>query len=132
MRTDGAQTRDGQSTAGTLAYILFGPIIWALHLSLIYFWQSMLCAHGLAGARLFGASIVPLVIALGTAAGLLLLLVPMLAPARVAGLLGASGWDGKIARFNTRIMIGLAVLSSLGIAWGGITVLFLPICGQGR
>jgi hypothetical protein len=121
-----------RSTAGTIVYLLAGPIVWAAHLTILYFVQSMLCAHGLAGRSVAGVGLVPVVIVSATAVGLAILLAAILAPAAASRLAHASGWSMPDRVFHRRVMVALAVLSALGIAWAGFTAFVVPACPQLR
>jgi hypothetical protein len=132
MEADGGRKENMRSTAGTLVFILIGPIAWALHLSVLYFSQSMLCAHGAADTGIaFGIGLAPFIIGVATAGALLLVMSATLFPQRASRLLSA-GWGGETGEFNMRVMGALALLSSIGVAWGGLAALILPSCGQGR
>jgi hypothetical protein len=120
------------STAGTIAYLLFGPILWSLHLTVLYFSQSMLCAHGAAGFTIAGVGIVPFVIVVATAVILVLLCAAMLAPAALGRLMSASGGAQSESSFQRRVMAALAMLSACGVAWAGLASFVLPICAQLR
>lgn len=117
-----------RSTAGTIGYLLFGPIVWAAHLTAIYFSQSMLCAHGLSGGSLAGIGVVPAVIVAVTAACLALLIGAIL----VVGGRPAPAGDGPDQALYRRTTIALAVLSAVGVAWAGVTAFVVPDCPQLR
>lgn len=105
-----------------MIYLLYGPILWGLHLFAIYGPQSLYCTRGLAGA------VVPTITAATLAFGLLLL-VAIVAPRPVARLLRADRWDAPQQGFLDRVMRLLSALSLFGVLAGGATILLLPACG---
>lgn len=111
-----------RSTAGTILYILVGPILWAAHLATIYFVQSMLCARGVA------VEAVPAIVLAATAVAVLLIVALLMAPRAASLSFRAGGWGEHIHATETRLMQGLALLSIAGIVWGGATVLIIPSC----
>ena len=113
----------GGSTAGTIFYILLGPILWAAHFTLIYFAQSMLCAHGLAGS-----GVVPTIVGIATLVVLGAIGAALLSPHAVRRLMHAGGWSDAELAFHTRLMMGLAVLSAAAIAWAGLAAVVIPSC----
>ncbi len=121
-----------RSTAGTLLYMLIGPVVWSAHLGVIYFGQSMLCAHGLAGRSVAGMGIIPFLILSATLISLALLLAAVVAPAAASRFARASGWFGQDVAFYRRVMVLLAILSAVGVVWAGATTLAIPDCPQLR
>lgn len=121
---DQTQGKVRPATATTIFALLAGPIVWAAHLGVVYFAQSMLCAHDRAADSLFGVGIVPGIVVVATLGAL--------------AVLGAATATGVRWRFGTRgsgdttayrmIVFGLAILSATGIVWAGVTTFFLPSC----
>jgi hypothetical protein len=112
----------GRSSAGTIFYILIGPIVWAAHFAVLYFVQSMLCAHGTA------ERLVPIIIGAATLAAILPLAAAPLLPRTTAGLFRASGWDLEMCDFHARVMTGLAILSAAGVVWAAVPALIIDSC----
>ncbi len=134
MDAQNGETRTGAqpSTAGTIFYLLIGPIVWSAHLTALYFSQSMLCAHRLAELTIAGVGVVPFIIVTATAVALAMLIAAMLAPAALERLANASGGSRSEMAFRRRVMMALAILSATGVAWAGATILMLPTCAQLR
>lgn len=118
-----AGTTRGRSTAGTIFYILLGPLLWAAHFTLIYFMQSMLCAHQAAGGGAVPAVVGGATILFLAAAG-----AALAAPRRAQAAMGAAGWPAAEAGFHTTLMRLLALLSAAGILWAGLAALVIPDC----
>ena len=116
------------STAGTILYLLLGPIIWAAHMTAIYFSQSMLCAHGLANSSVAGIDVVPGIVAAATIAALAILFAAILLPGSTARIARAAGSPIAERTFHRRIMAALAILSAVGVAWAGLAVIFVQDC----
>ena len=86
----------GRSTAGTILYILIGPIVWATHFAALYFIQSMLCAHGTA------EGFVPIIIGAATLVAILPLATAPLLPRATAGMFHAGGWGAEANAFHAK------------------------------
>jgi hypothetical protein len=110
---------------GSIVYLLFGLIVWSIHLTVIYGGHTLLCTGGLSSdwsTRLIvGATVLA---ALATAAALL-------AQDRLAAILGLSressgrGTLVSIARL-------LNVLALVAIVWSGGTAAVLEACAPAR
>lgn len=122
----------GRSAFGTIIALLAGPIVWAAHLGVVYFLQSMLCAHGSAGVTVAGMGLVLAIVVLATVVALAILAIVLLAPARVNRALGAPDWRPSAMAFHTRVMIAMAWLSAFGVLWGGLAAFILPACAPLR
>ena len=113
------------STVGTLVYILFGLIMWALQFTVLYGGHTLVCSQGGTPATgdwlVYSASIVPGAIVLA-------FLVAQSAFARVLGLTG----DMEDRRIYDRFAWFVALLSWFAIIWTGSTALVLMACTQGR
>jgi hypothetical protein len=121
-----AQAASGQRPVWpTLFDVLFGPIVWAAHLTLIYGLQSVACALAspLAPA-LIGLDPVQLAIAALTAAALLAIASRAAVARRPAG----GTREGELAAFLDGVMLVLMLLSALGIAGQGGAALIIPAC----
>lgn len=115
-----------RSATGTIFYILLGPVLWAAHLTLIYFLHSMLCAHVVA------VHAIPALVVVATGVAVVVIALPMLAPKAASSVFRASGWSEEALSFYARLMRGLALLSLAGVVWGGATALVIPECAALR
>jgi hypothetical protein len=112
------------SATGTILLLIAGPILWALHFAILYFVQSMLCAHRVATA------LVPGFVMAATLIALAVVTIAIVAPGTLARLLGADDWPGSERSLHARVTRGLAILSAAGIAWAGATALIIPACAM--
>lgn len=116
------QTRDADGPTRSLfrtgMLALAGPLIWAMHLLVIYGTHAVLCSRGMPG-HYSG-------IVIGSAT-LLALAVLAIVPvwSRRAE---AFGSQGQTRSFLWNVMVLLAVLSAFAIAWAGSTAFFLSAC----
>jgi hypothetical protein len=114
-------TRDGRQTGslfGTALLALAGPIIWAMHLLVVYGTHAVMCSQGASGPNaeiVVGAATLTALVALAIVAG----------RSKAAGVFGR---EGHIRSFLRSAMVLLIVLSAFGIAWAGSTMFFLPAC----
>jgi hypothetical protein len=109
---------------GIVFAVLFGPIVWAAHLLVLYGAHAVLCATvGRAGGA--PGLLVP-IFALSTALALVLVAAPLAFPRRFAGLLygRAEGED----RFLQSMMRWLAGLSLVAVVANGVAVVLVPAC----
>lgn len=120
-------SREG-STAGSLAFLAFGPIVWALHLAVSYGGHAALCAVGPAAQ----GGTLPLLLAAATAMAAIILVVALLRPGLVRRALRAMPASSTEAGFATTVMRFLGVLSLMGVAFAGLAMLILPLCQQLR
>jgi hypothetical protein len=123
------KTRDKDTNPGgraglapTLFYLLFGPVVWAVHLTIIYGAHTLVCARA-PGVRVLGLDATVLIVIVTTVVALALLPLSVLAW-RVHPAAGIS--DGE--RFYPRLMTLLAVLSACGIVWAGAAALIVAPC----
>jgi hypothetical protein len=112
---------------GTLVFLIFGPILWALALTVIYGAQSSLCAFGAlppaAIALLIGAA----TLALGVAA-ILTLIWPDWLFRRLTGVTApAEQWS-----FLSGVMRLLGGLSVLAMIYFGAAIFLMPTCAPLR
>lgn len=118
------------STTGAIFFILFGPIVWAGHLLVVYGGHAVLCATGVASN--WSLPIVPLLLWGTTGAALILLTVGLLWAPRLRRLLGvASGIEDQNGWLE-HLMRLLATLSLFGVVYAGVAVLVVPQCAQLR
>jgi hypothetical protein len=111
-----------QTLRSALLVLLLGPILWAMHLSVIYFSHAVLCMRGVSPR----AS--EIVITVATVAAVL-----------------AMGWhllhtrsrlrrrcDTDTRRFQYHTGSVLSVLSMIGILWAAFTPIFVQACAAAR
>jgi hypothetical protein len=116
-----------EPTLRTSMFVLFGPIVWAVHFLILYGAHASICA---AGDRLplVGREMLPWLFAAATAAALLLVAAALLWPGALRRLLGATPVLAAEGLFLTRLMRALGILSSIGIAWAALAILLVPRC----
>ncbi len=124
---DGGDHKNGthEPLAGALFYILFGPIVWAIHLTLVYLGHTLLCALGVS----FGAlapGVVSFSVIIVTAVALIVLTVAVVAANSRARAFGNRGSGAMF--FMDRVMMTLALLSGIGVAWEGASALIIEPC----
>jgi hypothetical protein len=102
----------------TTLTLLFGPIVWALHFTLLYGTHTIVCARAATGDA---ATITALA---ATVAALALLLAGAFAVYRRSD----ATRDASAARFCRDVMLLLTLLSACGVAWAGATALFVAPC----
>jgi hypothetical protein len=117
--------RPEPSTLGTLAYLLLGPLAWALQLTLVYAGHTLVCSQG--GSAALGDGLVIVVSAVLAVLVGSFLLFP-LAVARVLGL--TREMDARAA--YDRIARVAGVLALVAIVWTGATAVLVEACAQGR
>ncbi|MCR4264673.1 hypothetical protein [Nitratireductor sp. ZSWI3] len=113
------------STTGTLVYMLFGPLVWAVQFTLAYGGHTLVCARG-------GAPWISDVVVLAATALTAVLLVCFLVwQERCAGAFGQPA-PPRRDRPTDGIARILAFLSLVAVFWGGATVGLLDACVLGR
>jgi hypothetical protein len=109
---------------GTVLYLLLGPIVWAGHLTIIYSTHAVLCVRGLADGPLD----VRAIIAVATGVALMVSI--------AAAVTGWARWRNRktegVSAFQHGVMGLLALLATIGVAFGGATALFVTPCLQLR
>jgi hypothetical protein len=110
---------------GILFAVLFGPLVWAAHLAVLYGAHASVCA---AASNVGGLPdlIIP-VLALATAIALALISLPLAFPKGFAGFLSARASDDE-NRFLLSLMRWLAGLSVVAVVANGIALLIVPPC----
>lgn len=103
-----------------LVYMLFGPLIWAGHLTLVYGAHTLICARNLGPG--WASTVVYGVTALGL--GILFAAMAYAVSRRRA----ADAAGETVFRFEHDIMGLMALLSAVGVAWGGLTAVFIGAC----
>jgi hypothetical protein len=113
------EARRGGSLARTTLFVLFGPIVWAIHFTILY------GAHTIACARLAAGDAATLIV-LGATAGAL---APLLGAASIAcRRRNTMPADAVTPRFCYDIALVLTLLSAAGVAWAGATALIMAPC----
>lgn len=110
---------------GTAFAVLFGPLVWAAHLAVLYGAHATVCA----GASAAGGSAGPIVplLALATAIALALVSLPLAFPAGFASRFSVRATEGE-GRFLLSLMRWLAGLSVVAVVANGIALLIVPPC----
>jgi hypothetical protein len=107
--------------------LLFGPIVWALHLAFVYGLHGIACEREGSSAPLIDLAILPEAIVAATLAALVLLAFPFLRPGSRA-LLGRRESEPSEGSFYARVAALLSLLSGAGIIWAGITAFVFEVC----
>jgi hypothetical protein len=110
---------------GVVFAVLFGPLVWAAHLAVLYGTHASACA---AASTVGGAPgpIIP-VLAFATAIALVLVSLPLAFPKGFAGFLSARATEDE-NRFLLSLMRWLAALSVVAVMANGIALLIVPPC----
>lgn len=124
---------DPASVAVALLYLLYGPLIWAGHLFLVYVPQSLLCAFRITAFARFESWLIQTVIGVATLFAAAALGLALWRPQSSARFFRATAFlDGENGPFMLHVMRLLAVLSLAGVLWAGATALLLQPCPQLR
>jgi hypothetical protein len=108
-----------------LVYLSLGPILWAIHLTLIYGTHTLVCARTIPGTLPLGFDTAPFVILLITVTTLAVLLGAVLLPSP-----NTRPFNGSLASpsFFRRVMVLLALLSAFGVGWAGLASMVVQSC----
>ena len=117
---------------GTLVFILFGPIVWAVHLTLIYSSQSSLCAFNLAEDRAWGNNAIVYIILIATAVFIVVAGFSAVRASFVYALITRTDPPPEQIGFIITVMRILAGLSIVAMLYAGLGAVILPACGQLR
>jgi hypothetical protein len=117
--------------AVAILILLFGPILWAGHLFLVYAFQSATCAITGVTATMSRAAVAAPVILLTLAVAAFLALA-LWRFRSFAWLLPDETHNFRNQRFSTQVGRLLILLSLVGVVWTGAAALFLDPCGQIR
>jgi hypothetical protein len=112
---------------GTLIFILVGPIVWAVHLTLIYGSQSSLCAFNLNEDRGESSAVVAIIL-LVTALSIAVVGFSAVRPNFIHALIARGMSPTEQAKFIVTIMRVLSGLSILAMFYAGLSAVFLPAC----
>jgi hypothetical protein len=120
-------TKSSRQMIGTLVFILIGPILWALHLTVTYGAQSSLCAFDAASETFITGMII------GSAAVFIgLIVLAMLQERSCFALLTGTSPSKEQWPFLKTLMKLLGALSILGMVYFSLASLILPACAQLR
>ncbi|WP_102960569.1 hypothetical protein [Mangrovicella endophytica] len=124
--------RHDSPVIGALFFLLWGPILWAGHLTIAYGGQALLCTLAASSADFDAATAIRLLIGVTTLASGLASVFGAVVPRLPFRLLlrrrPVDADDGTLIG----IMRLLSALASLGILFAGVTTAVLPVCAQGR
>lgn len=123
--------RSNRQDMGTLIFILLGPIVWAIHLTLIYGSQSSLCAFN-AGESAAGRNVVVGIILAATVLCIAATGYSAARPGFVHALVARATLPAEQAGFIVAVMRLLAGLSILAMLYAGLGAVMLPACEQLR
>lgn len=113
----------GRSTAGTLIFLLLGPLVWGARFVAAYGAQGAMCELGAPQAAVTAALLAITVPALAV------LVFALAAPAATARLLRAHKWGSETGVFLSAAMRILVALSIFGVLGEGLLApLILPAC----
>lgn len=131
MNDDRPSWKDAEagSLAGTIAYVLLGPLAWAAHLMVIYGSQPILCAAAESGG--LSTEAIPVFVIAATAAALLVPAVALWRPGALRRLLHVAARREAEIRFQDGAMRWLCGLSAAGILWAAAAIVLTP-CMQLR
>jgi hypothetical protein len=110
---------------GIVFAVLFGPLVWAAHLVVLYGVHASVCA---AASKVGGQpdSLLP-VLAVATLIALALVSLPLVFAKRFAGFVSARAPEDE-SRFLLMLMRWLAALSAVAVVASGIALLTVPPC----
>lgn len=112
------------SLTGTLLLLLAGPILWAVHLTIVYGVHTLACVGALQGMPVDAGTFI--LVATGAILAILMLLLAVIWLRRPALFTHGD------RLFHSRVMVSLVLLSAFGIAWAGSAAFILPQCQQLR
>ena len=130
MRRTGS--RSNLQGMGTLVFILVGPIVWSVHLTVIYGSQSLLCALNLSEDRSAGNAVVVTIILVATAVCIAAVGFSAVRTRFVHALIARGDPPADQMGFIVTIMRVLAGLSILAMFYVGLGAVILPACDQLR
>jgi hypothetical protein len=116
------------SIVPALLFMLWGPILWAMHLLLTYGPQSALCAAGEGGL----AQLIPALVLGATAVFAVLLVTGFAWPKAVASLLRLDPLSHAQWPFMDSVSRNLVALSFAGVVFNGMAALLIDPCAQLR
>lgn len=124
-------SRPVASAVGTMLFVLYGPLIWALHFLVVYGGHASLCAVGVE-AGIMGQPVQLVLVWTATLLALAAIAAGLFWPRQVQGVLHAVSLVEIDNRLLVRIMRLLALLSFLAVVFAGLASLIVPFCAQLR
>jgi hypothetical protein len=125
-------SRSNHQGIGTLIFILVGPLVWTLHLILIYGSQSSLCALNLSADRSGENAAVVAIVLVATIVGVAVVGFSAVRARFVHALIARGDPPEDQIGFIVTIMRVLAGLSILAMFYAGLGAVILPACDQLR
>ena len=124
MRSENAKNRTLRGI-GMLVYLSVGPILWALHLTVVYGTHTLVCARAISRTLPLGFDTAQFVILSATAVALVFMFSALLIPSRQT-----RPFQGppSVPAFYPRVMALLVLLSAFGVVWAGVAALILRSC----
>ena len=107
--------------------LLYGPIVWALHLAFVYALHGSACERAGSNAPLIDPGATPGAIAAATLGALVLLFVPLIAPNVLTGFRSQRSKQ-KDNVFYARVTRTLSILSAAGVIWAGSAAAIFEVC----
>jgi hypothetical protein len=118
----------GAYLTGTLLYITFGVLVWAAHLTLVYFVHAVVCARGYTPELLPGLTLPTIFVIAATFVALFALSAAGYLPRLRRHLSSGRGESEEERIFERRLMYWLTLLAAVGILWGGATAVLVAPC----
>lgn len=125
-RTTTQHVDDSGSTLGTIAFLLLGPIVWAVHFGALYGVQSVACAVASSGGAARPWIIAFILVA--TIIALAVLGASLARPRHFEALLHARTWPEHQLAFQRRAMRVLVILSVFAVAAPATALPIIDAC----
>jgi hypothetical protein len=107
-----------------LFHVIFGPIVWMLHLAAVYGGVSLTCLGRESRTAMLGLDAAQLTVIGATLAAFAILCAPV-----ALRIVAHRQYNGLPARdAHARVTALLIALSAVGVAWAGSTIFFIPAC----
>jgi hypothetical protein len=117
-----------RSAVGTLVFLALGPIVWALHFTLVYASQSTMCTLLVVPASAGNATPIGWTVGAIVATSVAMLLLAMVRPLVVWRLLARRLPDAGGTAFGVSVMRWLSMLSLLAMLYTLMALFTLPSC----
>ena len=132
MSTDEADrtNADAEPAARNVLFVLFGPLVWFVHLFLVYGAHASVCA---AGDRLpLNAAALRWLIGGASVAAILVLGLALIRPRLIRRLIGGGAQLEEENRFISQLMRFLTGLALLAVIGSSVATVVVPLCAQLR
>jgi hypothetical protein len=116
-----------RSALGVAFALLYGPIVWALHLAFVYGLHGIVCERQGTPAPLVDVEVVPDLIVAATIVALGLLALPFFVPAVWANTRDKHPDSSESQFYGTSTAL-LSLLSAAGVIWAGFGTLIFEVC----